>query len=149
MKKIKLASRSGVKLFERTWLSDRAGAKHDVITGLVLNKDWNFWRFKDGTPVYPVVIMLMAAQNDRDFFIKLGRALTRSRTYKNAFVHNFILVHWDELKSLTAEKACDVLSKQFSERPVFSADNYRKILKRLQLKPDKKRTGDVVHSLTR
>jgi hypothetical protein len=127
MKKIKLYSR----------ISDRGGAKHDFMTGLVLNKDWNDWRLQDGTPVYPMMIMLMAARNDRDFFIKLGKALYEKRHSKNALVHNFILAHWDELKGLTAEKACELLSNQFSDRSVFTADNYRKILKRLPLKPDK------------
>ena len=127
MKKIKIQCR----------IDDLGAAKHDVITGLVLNKDWTRV-LHNGVPVYPDIIMRRALSNDRDFFVKLGRALTRApRTYKNALVHNFIFVHWDELKSLTAEKACEVLSKKFSDRPVFTPDNYRKILKRLQLRPDK------------
>src|SRR4051794_4986508 len=108
MKKIKI----------RSAISGNKEAQRDFINGLVLNNDWNYWRSPDGTPVFPEVIRLMAARNDRNFFEHLGKALYEGRHRKNALLDNFILLNWDELKSLTAEAACDRLNGKFPKRRV-------------------------------
>ena len=122
MKKIKIQST----------ISGNKEAQREFINGLVLSKDWNYWRDPNGTPVFPEAIRLMAARNDRDFFEHLGKALYEGRCRKNALLENFIRLHWDELKSKTADDATDLLNEEFPKR-LLTANSYRKTIRKLGL----------------
>lgn|SRR5262249_6967407 len=144
----------------------------EAIRGLVKSNDWTAvkmdlkWKSKGkrGSTSFPVMVEFIrqrAEANDRLFFVKLGRALTKKYSPKNtekyspknAAIKHFLYDHWDRmqgsingkpavsredigLKHFTDSAVVKMLEFQFPDK-ALSLDAYRQIKKGAALKSEK------------
>ncbi len=122
----------------------------EVIRALVLNRDWTRIKGKqEGGKEFSVLVEYIrhpAEANDREFFKRLGRALTNNRKYKNTEIEDFLFTHWDTtqgtlahgpgLKCLLDKSVVGLLKTVFGDRaPKLAA--YREIRKAANLQPER------------
>jgi hypothetical protein len=112
-----------------------------AIKRLVLNPDWTSAKIKQRGKEVPILVEYIrqrAAENDRNFFVRLGRALepSKKKEYGNIEIEDFLFKFWDKavpngelgLKHFTDQAVTELLEIKFGERAP-SLEAYRLIRK--------------------
>src|SRR5437660_617836 len=119
--------------------------KTEVLHWLAANLDWNSVKIEINGKEFTTFVEYIrqrAEANDREFFKRLGRALTKRRKFKNTEIEDFLFKFWDTtetnaggLEVFTDEAVWELLQIKFEDRAPSSLQAYREIRKRVGLSP--------------